>query len=139
MQNNLIKAIMALALVTLVAVPLPVRAQTPDLGMSISVNPTSVSPGGTVGVFALVTNNTSSKLRTTVYITSLSACGTQTSLGYNKLALNPGQTVQVTVSYPLPPNACLGMYTVSISAKSGAGKNSAASAAVSASASLTVQ
>ncbi len=139
MQNYLIKTIMALTLLTLVSVPLPVSAQTPDLGMSISVNPTSASPGGTVGVFAFVTNNTSSKLRTTVYITSLSACGTQTSLGYNKLALNPGQTVQVTVSYPIPPNACLGMYTVSISAKSGGGRNSTASATASASAYLTVQ
>ena len=139
MQNYLTKSIMALAFLTLVSVPLTVRAQTPALGMTIRVNPLAASPGGTVGVFAFVTNNSSSRVRQTVYITSLSACGNKTSLGYNKLVLNPGQTVQVTVSYPIPPDACLGMYTVSISAgSSGGGKNSAATVA-SASASLTVQ
>ena len=139
MQNYLTKSIMALAFLTVVSVPLAVRAQTPALGMTIRVNPIAASPGGTVGVFAFVTNNSSSRVRQTVYITSLSACGTKTSLGYNKLVLNPGQTVQVTVSYPIPPDACLGLYTVSISAgSSGAGRNSTATVA-SASASLTVQ
>ena len=140
MQNYITKSIMVLAFLTLVSMPLAVRAQTPDLGMSIRVNPTAASPGETVGVFAFVTNNTSSRVRQTVYVTSMSACGIQTSLGYNKLVLDPGQTVQVTVSYPIPPDACLGMYTVSISAgRSGGGKNSTATAAASATAYLTIQ
>ena len=136
MRDYVIKSFLMLAIVALVLVPVPVRAQSSDVGMSIRVNPTSSSPGGTVGVFAIVTNNTGSKLRTTVTLSSLSACGSETSLGYTRLALNPGQSIQVTVSYPLPPDACLGTYTVTISAKSG-GKNS--SAAVSTSAYLTVQ
>jgi hypothetical protein len=125
MRNYLIKSVLALACLTMVLVPAPVGAQsTSDMGMSIRVNPTNTSPGGTVGVFAFVTNNTSNKMRTTVTFTSLSVCGGETTLGYNRLALNPGQTIQVTVSYPLSPDACLGMYTITITAKSG-GKNSA--------------
>jgi hypothetical protein len=139
MRNYLVRSILALACLALVVVPVPVRAQSSDIGMSIRVSPTSTTPGGTVGVFAVVTNNTSSKLRTTVTFTSLSPCGTETTIGYTRLALSAGQSMQVTVSYPLPPDACLGMYTVSITAKSGGGgKNSTSTAAASASAYLTV-
>ncbi len=139
MTNYFKKSVMVLtcltACLTLVLVPAPVNAQSSGVGLSISVNPLTASPGGTVGVFALVTNNTGAKLRTTVTISSLSPCGIETNIGYNKLALTPGQTVQVTVSYPLPPNACMGTYAVSIISNSG-GKNSSQS---SATAYLTVQ
>ncbi|HLN98771.1 MAG TPA: hypothetical protein VK208_09945 [Pyrinomonadaceae bacterium] len=128
MRNYIIKSFLAVACLALVSIPLPVRAQSSDLGMSISVNPTSTSPGGTVGVFAIVTNYTSKNLKTTVTFTSLSPCGTETSLGYNRLSLYPGQTVWVTVSYPIPPDACPGMYSISISEKSG-GKPSGNNAA----------
>jgi len=127
MRNYLLKGFLALACLTLVSIPLPVTAQSPDLGMSIRVNPTSTSPGSTVGVFAIVTNNTSKNLKTTVTFTSLSSCGTETSLGYNRLSLYPGQTVWVTVSYPLSPDACPGQYTISIAEKS-TGKTSGTSA-----------
>ena len=128
MRNYLVRMFLALACLTLVAVPLPVNAQS-DLGMSISVNPSEVTPGATVGVFAIVTNNTSKQLRTTVTFSSVSPCGTEASLGYNRLSLYPGQTVWVTVSYPIPPDACKGTYTVSISEKSGGKAGSASSAA----------
>ncbi len=124
MKNYLIKSVLALICLTMVLVPVPVRAQSSGVGLTIRVNPLTTSPGGTVGVFAFVTNNTGARLRTTVTFTSLSACGIQTNLGYNKVVLNPGQTVQVTVSYPLPPDACTGTYTISISA-GGGGKNAA--------------
>ena len=135
LSRNLIKSFFALACLALVLVPVPVRAQSSGVGLTIRVNPLTTSPGGTVGVFAFVTNNTGARLRTTVSFTSLSACGIQTSLGYNKVVLNPGQTVQVTVSYPLPPDACLGVYAITITAGSG-GKTASASSAV---AYLTVQ
>jgi uncharacterized membrane protein len=77
-------------------------------------------------------------LRTSVTFTSLSSCGIETAIGTTRLSLNAGQSMQVTVSYPLPPDACLGMYTVSITANSG-GRKSASTAAPSASAYLTVQ
>jgi len=128
MRKHLLKGVLALACLTLVSIPLPVTAQGPDLGMSIRVNPSSTTPGSTVGVFAIVTNNTSKSLKTTVTFTSLSPCGTETSLGYNRLSLYPGQTVWVTVSYPIPPDACAGQYAISIVEKSG-GKPSGTSAA----------
>ena len=125
MKISLRKSIMALACllasVSLISVPAPVSAQS-AVGLSISVTPSTTTPGGTVGVFSFVTNNTGSKLRTTVTVSSLSACGIQDNIGYNRLALNPGQTVQVTVSYPIAPNACKGTYAVTISA--GGSKNS---------------
>ncbi len=126
MSSYLLKAIFAFACLSLTLVPVPVVAQSSDIGLSISLNQSTMSPGGTVGVFARVTNNTSSKIRTTVTFKSLSPCGIETQLGYNRLALNPGQTIQVTVSYPIPPDACPGSYEISVSASSG-GKNSASS------------
>jgi len=136
MRSYLIKGVLLFVCTTLVSISEPAKAQASDVGLSIRVNPTTVTAGGTVGVFALVTNNTGNKLRTTVTFTSVSPCGTETNLGYNKLALNPGQTVQVTVSYPLSPDACVGLYTVSITASSGA-KNS--TGGTSSSTYLTVQ
>ncbi|HEU0048463.1 MAG TPA: hypothetical protein VFQ43_12760 [Nitrososphaera sp.] len=118
----------------LVLVPLPVQAQS-SVGLSLRLSPTTVAVGGTVGLFGLVTNNTGSRLRTTVTYSSVSACGIETNIGSTRVALNPGQTIQVTASYPLAPDACPGLYAVSISANSG-GKNAAAT---SATAYLTVQ
>jgi uncharacterized membrane protein len=135
LKNSVMVLTCLMACLTLVLVPAPVSAQSSGVGLSISVNPLTTTPGGTVGVFALVTNNTGAKLRTTVTISSLAPCGIETNIGYNKLALNPGQTVQVTVSYPLAPNACVGLYAINITAAS-SGKNSSQS---SATAYLTVQ
>ncbi len=128
MRTYIISSLLALACVALLGVNIPVRGQTSDVGLTIRVNPTSVSRGTTVGVFAFVTNNTASKLRTTVTFTATAPCGTQTSIGYNKLALDPGQTVQVTVSYPVASNVCVGTQAITISADS-SGRNSASSSA----------
>jgi len=140
MRNHLIKSVVAAICLAMVLVPAPVTAQSSDLGLSIRVTPTLTAPGTTVGVVAMVTNNTSSKVRTTVTFTSLSPCGVTTGIGYNRLTLNPGQTVMVTTTYPIAPDACIGQYAVSISAKSGGGgKNATAAAAPSATAYLMVQ
>jgi hypothetical protein len=129
MREYLMKSLLAVACLALVIVPMPVKAQGSALGMSITVNPSEVTPGSTVGVFAVVTNNSSKQLRTTVTFTSLSPCGTETTLGYNRLSLDPGRTVWVTVSYPLPPDACKGTYSISINEKSGGKGSGNASAA----------
>src|SRR5262249_37932898 len=131
MKISLKKSIMPLACllasITLVSVPAPVSAQA-SVGLSIRLDPAITTPGGAVGVFSFVTNNSNSRLKTTVSITSLSACGVQDIIGTNRLTLNPGQTVQVTVSYPIAPNACKGTYAVTISA-GGGGKTGATSGA----------
>ena len=135
MRSYITNSLLALTCVVLLGVSIPVRGQASDVTLSIRVNPTTASPGSTVGVFAFVTNNTASKLRTTATLTATSPCGLQTSLGSNRLTLNPGQTVQVTVSYPVPSDICVGTQVIAISVDSG-GKNAAP---ISASTSLTVQ
>lgn len=119
MPRKLIQTVLALACLTMILVPLPVRAQTSDVGLSLRVTPTTVSAGSTVGIISYVTNNTGKKLRTSVTFTSLSPCGMETNIGYQRLALNPGQTIMVTVTYPLGADACRGTYTINITANSG--------------------
>jgi hypothetical protein len=132
MRNYLTKIILALACAALVAVTVPVGAQTSNVGLSIAVLPSTTSPGTTVALAGLVTNNTSRKMRPEVTFTSLSPCGTEATVGFVKVALDPGQTKFVSGSYMVPADACLGMYTVTISAESsGGGKNSSTAAAES--------
>lgn len=139
MKNYLIKGTIVVALVTIMSAVAETNAQTSDIALSISVNPTTVTAGSTVGVFATVTNTSSAKVRTSVVISSLAPCGAQTTLGSNRLDLLPGQTIQVTVSYPVPADACTGNYVVSITSKSGGGGRRLSTAAPFASASLMVQ
>jgi hypothetical protein len=116
MKFHLLRRVMMLACLTLLLVPLPARAQSSSVGLSIRVSPTITAPGTTVGVIGYVTNNTNKKMRTTVTFTSISPCGVITSIGYNRVALNPGQTMMITTTYPLAPDACVGAYTISIDA-----------------------
>jgi hypothetical protein len=39
--------------------------------------------------------------------------------GEGRPTLNPGQSIQVTVGYPIPLGACLGTYEVTFHVKSG--------------------
>jgi len=139
MRTYFAKSMLTLACLTLLSVPMPVTAQSSNIGLSIGVNPTSTTPGSMVGVFSMVVNNSAKELRTTVTFTSLSPCGIQTSLGYHKLDLMPGQTIMVTVSYPIPPDACKGQYAVSISASTPGKKSDTAAASVSSTAYLMVE
>ena len=114
MKNHLPRSLMMLVCLTLLLVPGPVRGQSSSVGLSVSVSPTTTVPGTTVGIIGFITNNTNKKMRASVTFNSLSPCGTSTSIGYNRVALNPGQTMMITTTYPLAPNACLGAYTISI-------------------------
>ena len=118
--RKFMQTVLALVCLTMILVPAPVSAQTSDVGLTVRVSPTTVKAGSTVGIISYVTNNTGKKLRTTVSFNSLSPCGIETSIGYHRLALNPGQTMMVTATYPLGTDACIGTYTVSITATSGA-------------------
>jgi len=131
MRNYIIKSVLALACLAMVLVPVPVRAQTAEKGQSgtlaacgnVSVWTSSpqVTRGYNLGVVAMLVNCSSSKQRITVNFTSLSACGTETAIGYNRVALNPGQSIQVTFAYPIPADACPGLYTITVEASSGKG------------------
>jgi uncharacterized membrane protein len=108
---------------TLSLLPLPVNAQKAQetaaaacSGISVYTSSPQVTRGYNLGVVALVLNCSSSKQRITVQITSVSACGVESAIGYNRVALNPGQSIQVTVAYPIPTDACPGVYTVTATA-----------------------
>ena len=130
MRSYLSKVFVALACLVLIAMPLAVGAQSSDIGLSLRVMPGTTSPGTNVAVTGLVTNNTSKKMRTTLMLNSLAPCGEEWVIGSVKVALEPGQTKFVSVAYSLPPDACLGMYSITMSAEMNGGKNSVSAATV---------
>jgi len=116
-RRDLISSILAMVCLTLVLVPLPVKAQSAaSATLYISVNPTTVVAGEWAGVSAVVINNSGAKLRTTVTFKAVDPCGTVTDLGYNRLALAPGQSVLVTTAYPTKANSCRGTHAVTVTA-----------------------
>lgn len=123
MRNYLIKSVIALACLTLVLVPVPVKAAGPT--MYVTVSPTSVLAGEWAGVSAVVINSSSSKLRITITFSAVDTCGTKMDLGYNRLALNPGQSVLVTTAYPTSASACRGTHVVTVSTGGKSGATSA--------------
>ncbi|MGH9956190.1 MAG: hypothetical protein ACREBC_03545 [Pyrinomonadaceae bacterium] len=140
MRNHLIKSFLVLACLALISVPLPVNAQSSDLGLSIGTGSSTAQRGSGVAVFGLVTNNTSSRMRATVSISTVSPCGTETSLGEVKLSLEAGKSIALSVYYPIPADACTGTYAVTISGSSGkGGKNAVEATPSSATAYVEVQ
>jgi hypothetical protein len=131
MRNYLMKSLLALACLALVVAPMPVKAA--GAGMWITVSPTSVLAGEWAGVSAVISNNSSSKMRVTVTFSAVDTCGTKMDLGYNRLALAAGQSVLVTTAYPTSSTACRGMHTVTVSSGgSGGGKGGSTGASASA-------
>ena len=115
----LVKGVLALIFMALVSVPISVQAQGCNpVSVSTSTSTTYRGDGG-IGVYAMVVNCSSSKQRITVTLTGVSACGVETSLGYNRLALLPGQGILVTTAYNLSLNDCIGTYTVTATVTSG--------------------
>lgn len=123
MRKYLVTTVLLLACLALISVPLPVNAQSSEIGLSIGTSSSTVARGSGVAVFGLVTNNTSSKVRVTVALSSFSPCGVETSLGGGRLALDPGKSIAISSYYPIAADACTGMYSVTISADSGKGSN----------------
>jgi hypothetical protein len=108
------KSALALACLTLVLVPAPVSAQS-GATLYISLNPTTVLAGEWARVTTVVMNNSTSSFRTTVTFSAVDPCGTKTALGYNRLALAPGEQVLITTAYPTSANACRGTHVVTAS------------------------
>ena len=128
MQKVLVKGVFATMCLALVLLPLPAQGQKgPDSlaacsTVAVWTSSPQVTRGYNLGVVALVGNCSSSKQRITVELTSVSACGIETAIGYNRVALNPGQSIQVTVAYPIPADACTGIYTINVVTSSGKAK-----------------
>jgi hypothetical protein len=128
MVNRLIKStILALSCLTIVLAPGPASAQSTGVSIDmVNVSTLAISPGGAVGISALVVNRTSSRFRGTVTLTLNSPCVSGTSLGYSKVVLSPGQGMWVTLGYNVPATACSGTYVVT-AAVAGGGKSAATS------------
>lgn len=128
-RKHLTIAAVALICLSVVVMPSGTSAQTSDIGLSVSTGSATATRGSGVAVFGLVTNNTTRKMRTTVSLSSQSPCGTETAIGEVTLSLDPGKSVALSSYYPIPADACTGMYAITITgdtSKSG-GKNSSAS------------
>ncbi len=134
MRNYLIKTLMVIICTAVTVVPVPVRAQSSGTTLYISVSPTTVLAGEWAGISGVVINNSTAKLRTTATFYAVDPCGTKTDLGYNRLSLDPGQSVLITTSYPTKKTSCRGTHIVTIST---AGKGG--DPGVNASANLEVQ
>ena len=137
MQNFLIRSVLGAICLTLISLPLPVRAQKAQQDgagataacstVGVWTSSPQVTRGYNIGVVALVGNCSGSKQRITIEFTSISACGIETAIGYNRVALNPGQSIQVSVSYAIPADACPGLATINAVTTSGKGSSSSAS------------
>jgi uncharacterized membrane protein len=68
-------------------------------------------------------------MRVTTSISAFSPCGTETSFGEQRLSLDGGKGVALSVYYPIPADACPGTYAITITADTGKNsKNSTAAA-----------
>jgi hypothetical protein len=102
------------AMIVLVAISLPAKAQS-STSLYISLNPTTVLAGEWSRVSAVVINESTAKVRVTVTFVAVDPCGTQTTLGYNRLALAAGEQVLITTAYPTKVDSCRGTHAVTIS------------------------
>jgi hypothetical protein len=127
MRKYFVRALLATACLAMLLVPAPVKTQAAGMDLYISVSPTAVLAGEWAAVSSVVVNNSSSKVRMTVTFSAVDPCGTKMDLGYNRLALAPGQSVLVTTAYPTSQTACRGMHTVTVST-GGKGRDGGASA-----------
>ena len=122
MPSRLIKAVLALACLTLVCVPLLAQKGKPGGGGATScaqvttpmVSTATASPGINVGVFGRITNCASGKKRYTVTVSSMSTCQTETMIASSIISFTGGEAKLISVSYPVAANTCLGPMTVSI-------------------------
>jgi len=130
MRNYLIKVGLATLCLVMVSVPLNAQKGKPVGGgggggsaCAVVATPTlstvTVSPGQNVGVFGRVGNCGSGKQRFTVTVSALSACGEETVIASSVITFNGGETKLISVSYPIAPDTCLGVSTVSVSVSAG--------------------
>ena len=115
MKDYLMQKVLVIvgAMIMLVSISLPVKAQSTSL--YISLNPTTVLAGEWSRVSAVVINESTAKVRATVTFVAVDPCGTQTTLGYNRLALAAGEQVLITTAYPTKAGSCRGPHSVTIS------------------------
>jgi hypothetical protein len=128
MKNCLVKPALVLVCIVLVALPLfaqPGKGGGGSTGCAIvgtprlSTTTTTTEPNSAVGVFDRVTNCATGKKRYTVTGSSVSSCGQETVFATGVISFAAGESKNLSVAYPIAPDTCLGVATVSISAYDG--------------------
>jgi len=124
MSNRLSKGMLVMVSLALMSMPIsalgdkPTPPQPPPSSCTAvgyaMLSTYTASPGLNVGVFGKVTNCASGRKRLTVVMSSTSACGVETIISSNRIALGGGQTVLVSSSYAIAPDTCLGAMEVNI-------------------------
>ena len=129
MRNNLLKIGLAATCLAMLSMPLFAQKGKPNGGnggggggggcavvFTPRLSTDTAAPGTNVGVFGKVSNCTSSKKRYTVTATSVSSCGEETVIGSSLISFAGGETKGISIAFPVPPDTCLGMSTVTVSA-----------------------
>lgn len=80
---------------------------------------TEASPGTNIGVFGKVTNCAGGKKRYTITATAMSSCGEETMIASSLISFSGGETKGLSVAFPIPPDTCPGVMTVTMSAYAG--------------------
>ncbi len=128
MRNYLIKSVLAVVCLTLMSMPLAAQKGKPGgggggSGCAVVATPTlstvTASPGLNVGVFGRVGNCDSGRQRYTVTISAVSSCAEETVIASSVITFNGGETKLISVSFPIAPDTCLGVSTVSVSVSAG--------------------
>jgi hypothetical protein len=111
-------AIAVLVLITAALAPAGAARTTPSAAFSLSVDPSSVSPAGTVTVSGSVTNTSSSteKLTINYVVSGPNGCSYSESYSVN-VTLHPGEAQSASVSRTVP--SCPGTYTITGTVQAG--------------------
>ena len=133
MKNCLVR--LTLVLVCLVLLALPLFAQRGKVGGGgggstssgcaivetprLSTTTTTAEANSSVGVFDRVTNCSTGKKRYTVTGSSVSSCGQETVFATGVMSFGGGESKNLSVGYPIAPDTCRGLATVSISVYDG--------------------
>lgn|SRR6185503_6466855 len=87
--------------------------------VNVRPTPTVVTAGSTMGFQVIVTNCGDKPVMIKTYAELETACGGEVDLPKNYWRLQPGQAFQPNMTYPIPSDACPGIYRVLVEASVG--------------------
>ena len=127
MRNHLVKVGIALACLSLLAIPLSAQKGGKGSGGSTNcavvatpvLSTTTASAGINVGIFSRVGNCSGGKKRFTVEVSAVSSCGQETVIASPVITFEGGQYKLVSTTYTIAPDTCLGPSEVRVQVYSG--------------------
>lgn len=128
MKSKIMTSFLALVCLAVFSVPMTAQKEKGSGGSGGSacavvatptLSTTTASPGLNVGIFGRVGNCAGGKQRYTVTVAAVSSCGQETVIASSVISFNGGETKLISVSYPIAPDTCVGISTISMSVYSG--------------------